>query len=576
MAKKNKRPEKIIKTNYLIYLFEIAPFILGLSNVYTKLFFGAVIFISLLILILTSNKIEISFSKNTIAGLVIFVFSFITIFTGINREKSFTGFLILLSYAAFVFLLMKLQKDYGSHEDFIESMLHTLPETAAILVIVSAICSTIDFINKIVLINHRLSGFFQYANTMGLYLLIALIFYFYREKDNNKGFSKIYDDYILPIIIVVGIIWTGSRFTFVLFAATIIFIFIKKKEERKKLLVISIVIIAALICYAAVSGNMKSFARIFTFSKNSTLMGRFLYWVDALPIIIRHPLGLGYLGYNQIEPLIQHGVYDVKFIHNEILQCFLDYGWLSGAAFIFLFVNGIVKSKGRERLVLVILFIHCLFDFDFQFFIIAWIFLALMPFHENIKTISVNKGGRVGVSLVTLFSLIFLLQFGISNCLDYFGRPDLAINLDRCNEFSLEKVMIVSFQNKEYDDAKIYAERVIAQNENNVEARNVLSSLAEMNQDYDDMIPHKEIAVKTDRYNMEEYDDYIGKLSKAIEFYKENNDEEKSKDTISKLKEIPDFIKETKNSTNPLSYKTVDAPDFSLSDESNEIIRSFE
>ena len=46
--------------------------------------------------------------------------------------------------------------------------------------------------------------------------------------------------------------------------------------------------------------------------------GRILYVQDALPLILKHPFGLGYYGYYFIQQSVQTGVYTGVNAHNEL------------------------------------------------------------------------------------------------------------------------------------------------------------------------------------------------------------------------------------------------------------------
>lgn len=59
--------------------------------------------------------------------------------------------------------------------------------------------------------------------------------------------------------------------------------------------------------------NIAFLERFYVFSiKESTFVGRLLYYYDALPVIRKNPFGLGYMGYYYIQQSIQTGVYFVK------------------------------------------------------------------------------------------------------------------------------------------------------------------------------------------------------------------------------------------------------------------------
>ena len=67
---------------------------------------------------------------------------------------------------------------------------------------------------------------------------------------------------------------------------------------------------------------------------SSTLNGRILYWYDAVKMIVKNPLGLGYMGYFFMQPQFQTGNYVTKYVHNDILQLVLDAGIVVAVLFV--------------------------------------------------------------------------------------------------------------------------------------------------------------------------------------------------------------------------------------------------
>ena len=101
----------------------------------------------------------------------------------------------------------------------------------------------------------------------------------------------------------------------------------------------------------------------------STFLGRILYVQDALPLILKHPFGLGYYGYYFIQQSVQTGVYTVVNAHNELIQILLDAGvipavFMGAAVLRSVFTK---RTQSRNRIVLSIMILHSLFDYDFQF-----------------------------------------------------------------------------------------------------------------------------------------------------------------------------------------------------------------
>ena len=100
--------------------------------------------------------------------------------------------------------------------------------------------------------------------------------------------------------------------------------------------------------------------------ESSTLLGRILYYIDALPVVLKNPLGLGYYGYYFTQGSFQSGVYSVAFVHNSVLQFLLDVGFIPAIAFMFIVLFSFFSknSNFRQRLLIFVLFGHSLFDFE--------------------------------------------------------------------------------------------------------------------------------------------------------------------------------------------------------------------
>lgn len=130
--------------------------------------------------------------------------------------------------------------------------------------------------------------------------------------------------------------------------------------------------------------------------------------VDALPVLLKHPFGMGYLGYYYIQNEIQTGVYTVRYIHNDWLQIGLDIGWiplvLYGVAAVKTWIGKSVSI--RNKMILAVLFLHGLFDFDAQNMFIFLIVLLIMSetewkwILERYQTLRVRKNTWTAVVAV--------------------------------------------------------------------------------------------------------------------------------------------------------------------------------
>ena len=91
--------------------------------------------------------------------------------------------------------------------------------------------------------------------------------------------------------------------------------------------------VLALVIYSALFDSFGIFRRVLSLSfTESTFVGRFLYYMDALPQILRRPFGMGYMGYYYDQLSVQTGVYSVMYLHNDLFQLVLDTGWIPAAS----------------------------------------------------------------------------------------------------------------------------------------------------------------------------------------------------------------------------------------------------
>ncbi len=89
---------------------------------------------------------------------------------------------------------------------------------------------------------------------------------------------------------------------------------------RTVVAVAAVAAVALFLTVAAVWGNPELLRRFLVLPiKSSTFRERLLYARDVLPVIFTHPLGLGYQGYLYLQGSFQTGVYQTRFVHNELL-----------------------------------------------------------------------------------------------------------------------------------------------------------------------------------------------------------------------------------------------------------------
>ena len=288
--------------------------------------------------------------------------------------------------------------------------------------------------------NIRISGNLMYSNSYALLLLITIYFNYIRKEDTLT-------DYI-ECILILGLLFTESRTTLILF---ILYLILKVINEiiikgnsisligqillptimalfqyiiYSNILMASIFIFPIFIYihiylkklfikidYRAVLLALSSIIIVFIFSSNSmierikdislktgTLQERLIYFEDAISAIKTNPLGNGINMFKYKSYSTASAFYDVKYIHNSILQVAYDNGIIISILFmIFLIYGGIyiLNHKHKNTLFLFIIYIsiisHSLMDFDFSFSTISILLMFIIVLNKNIFEIQQNQ-----------------------------------------------------------------------------------------------------------------------------------------------------------------------------------------
>lgn len=530
-------------------LMIITPFFIGLAPDGWTLLFTAVLTGILIYLINTRKEITLLKSRSLYGYLLIFTGSCLSIFTSISKGDACIGILRVLSLGIWILIIMQ----YSEEER--DTALDYIPSVSILILAISAIIFVIPDLRWFVSNgNGRMAGFFQYANTFALYMLLSMMIYAKRGmKEDGTVKGTIY-----LFILAAGILWSGSRFTLVMLACVLLIESIIDKEVFKPYLIVLIASIAVMciVSLTGISGNPVT--RIFT-ATQSTLYGRFIYWKDAWTQILKHPLGLGYKGFSIIEPAVQTAPYTVRFVHNDFLQVMLDYGWIAGVGMIFMAVTMIIHAKKEYRAAVIIIFIHALFDFDLQFMVICWILELMIPFEENKKDIQ----NTIPVTAVSIACICLYAWTGIAYLSYDHQHYDTAYKMYPFSE-EIERNLMA-----ETSDQNL-AEDILKKDKQSGVSYDVLANTDKDNEEYVSMLKNKRQALLLQRYDIDHYKDYVDMLMDVEDALSDNEEYRKM------VQEVPELMDQAKKGMNPLIYKTVDAPSFKLSEKQREFVEKYD
>lgn len=533
----------------------------GGFNEYVGCVLSAIISVLLIVKIAQNRNLVVNINITSLSIAVITLLYLISCFYAIDSGMAFVGFLKFLPVLLYMLLLMQ---DKGIKEHLIA----LLPYVALALGVLSLVLMYIPITKDYFTVSDRLAGFFQYPNTFALFLLVGELTALSKEKLKPI-------DIISVLLLIILLLFTGSRAVFILAVfSNVLIIFFRKGKKVKILLGIVVAVLAvAVLLMLPLFNNSEIFSRYFTISfTESTFVGRLLYYFDAFPLILRHPFGLGYMGYYYVQQSIQTGVYSVMFIHNDFLQLLLDVGWIP----CLLFVVGIIKSffrKGNsagKRIILLTVFLHCLFDFDLQFISMFFILLLFLNYNDG-KQFELKKGAVFVFSFVItgLLSLYFAVALGLA----HFGFNQAADSMFPGNTQNKVDLLIAE------DDIvaqNAIADRIISQNEYVQIAYSAKARYAFSQGDFESLISYKNKIFQIAPFSYDEYEDYCYMLIQGIQLYKQAGDEYSTEVCEQQLLKTADRLDRLDDKLSNLGRKIVDQPKTDLPDDIVKYINSLE
>lgn len=427
------------------------------------------------------------------------------------------------------------------------------------MTIISGIFQFIPGVGSFFLVNGRLAGLFQYPNTYAIYLLCGVICLAVRETVWQK---KI----LCVAILFFGILLSGSRTTAVLLAAALAVIVLGSGNKQYKIKSIQVFFCCSLICFAlAVVTNHEMLLSRYLVSpaQSSTFLGRLLYARDAWPVILKNPQGLGYGGYVYVQGTIQTGVYSVRHVHNELLQILLDVGWIPAILMVAALGSAFRYQCFSGRLIVGVLTIHCLFDFDLQF-VAMDLLLALLLDVEHGRQISIKGGiAQRFVMAVAGISASLCLWVGTVDFLYWQSRTELALTINPAHTQSL----IIQLKNADTaQEMERLANRILEENQMVSLAYDAKAEVAFYRGDAEEMIYYKRRAIELDRYKTEGYEDYFDKLLIYARVYLDAGMEASALYCREQLLRIPRMLEDVRTDTSSLAWKIYDKPRLELAE----------
>ena len=574
------------KLNFLTIIIILTAFLFGGFYDFVACSLAVILLINLLIKYIKNKKIKVEINLIFILICILNLASIITCFYAIDKSIAIFG--IFRNLTLLIFYLNICQYEVKDQEQALLAISFT---GVAMFLLSIAMYFVEPLRNFVFSEGNRLTGFFQYANTFALFLLLGFIELAFSEKINIK--FKI----ICLMLLFIGILLTGSRITFFLAIINIfILMFTMPNKKYRKYCFLgftAILILATIIAFA--TDNFQNIGRFLTTNIiSSSLLGRLVYFKDAVKLIVANPFGLGYMGYSYCYPEVQTAMYSVKFVHNDILQIALDYGILVALVFLISILRRILiyfktylknrkeSSKVKENnrnlisfLVVFTIFTHCLFEFDFEFISIAFILLLIISINHDTKKSKYIEIKKSFVQIIFILVILVLnIYFGIASFANYLGNYNLALNfLPNYTEAKL-KSLENNMENNNFNNANELADEILEYNEYSVEAYLTKVSYFLEKEEYTKVLENLNKAILLDKYNIEEYNNYVLVLSQIINKKIINEEYEDVDFYIKEVLKVEQMLDNLENATSKLSKYFIDKPIFELNDESKKYIET--
>lgn len=527
----------------------LAPFVTGLFYEWQSALAALFLLAYLLYVRKTVGKLRFPAGSALFAALGLCVLLLLSPLWAVDRGMAIFGLVKFLPLPLFVFALGQTEPSDR------ERLLDWIAPAGALMVLLSLPLSYVPVLRDYLTVNGRLAGFFQYPNSFAAYLMTGLILL-------SPKLGKDWKTLACFVLLLAGILLSGSRAVFVLtvLALVLIALFVLKGRERRLLLLCGGGVLAAALVYALLSGNLTAVGRFLTASlRSSTLLGRLLYAKDALPVILRHPLGLGYLGYHYSLGSFQTGVYSLLNIHNELLQLLLDAGWLAGGLGLWALWAGFRRWKGapEKRIALALLCAHCLFDFNLQF--LALDFVLLLFLDTDGKKQPKPERLRFFPAFCGLLAAL-CLWLGADSFLLRTGRNEAALKLyDGCTEARIALLP----EAETAEEMETLADGILARNDYVSLAHSAKARAAYSRGDAAQMIVSKQRAIDTAKYSNEEYEDFREMLTHCLSLYEAAGASEDAETCRALLADIDEQKQAVLAATDPLAWLLDDKPELS-------------
>lgn len=438
-----------------------------------------------------------------------------------------------------------------------------LPLIGAAMTLIGAPAQLVPELAYYFSVSGRLAGFLQYPNSYALLMLLGLEQLLLEDAGKRPLWLRL----ACAVLLSLGLLLSGSRAVFLIaLAALAVCLLLRLRERRVRSFrsvwpLLGAVTGGALLSFPAAALSPGAGEHLGELSVGaSTFLGRLLYIKDALPVVLRQPFGLGYLGYYMTQRSFQHGVYAVRWMHCDPMQLLVDVGWLPailGAAALIRALR--VKEGGPLRHVLLLtLLAHCALDFDLQFTSLFLVLLMTLDWEQSESRLFVPK---LPVRITAAVLCACAVYLGVAAALGDFASPALTL---RVYPFHTRALLDTLPEQTDLTSMEETADRILALDDKAALAWDAKARCCFGRGDVENMIIAKRRAMRCAPYVPEEYSDYFDLLTRAEMLYREAGDKTGAAVCRQEIVSIETRIQDVLDKTDPLAWRIDDRPQLAL------------
>lgn len=532
-------------------LLTIFPFLQGANELHI-VFILDIVLLCLMLYKINKNKSFIFTKDIKFIFILLWSLSYLlTMFWSVDTELSWLGFLKFFTVPLFLVTVMQYKYTTEQKSKCFDMVAKIGALMVAIILIVSLFERIITGENTLFFYQNRLAGFFNYANSFALFLLIGIII---------TGFKKELKliDFVVISLLLIGILLTNSRAIMLITAFAYLLILIFNKESRKKNFINLgiMIVVAAIVTF--IMKNLGVSNRISTGNSSEWLL-RILYYKDALRMAAQNIFGHGYMAWWYMQEGMQTGAYDAQFVHNGLLQIVVDAGVIPALLIVVTFIMGFFDKKvtARDRVLMLIILGHSLIDFNMEFLAITLVLFMTLEFDKKKELTKTNniKIAIYGCGLIYAF-------FAILTILNNVGQYEVANSMFPYS-IALDKELGIADNVKRIE----IAENLYNKNKYFLNASALLSQKEQYFGNYEKAHEYELWIVKNKKYTMLNYIQYVQFLEKAIQYYYSNGDVETMKKYVERLCNVEEMIENVKQTSDTLAYKIQHKPRLDMPEE---------